>query len=151
MGVVYQSVLINSLSLLSLDERAPYFSRLSTLPPSIRKIIFSPPNGAYVRGLTKIYNLPLEKAPYIALIILEVFLGIEDLPKLGSVFSSKLQMPNDQAQAMSKDVERELFVPVMIDFNHFLQALKSSPNLGSSGTQNIVNLKERKAPLPPRV
>lgn len=148
MGIIYQSVPINSVSLLPVERRSAYFERLSLLPPSIRKLLFNPQTGAYIRGLGKVYNFPVDQAPLVSLSVLETFLGFKELAQLGAHFSSKLQMPNDRSQQLARDVEKELFSPVMLDFNAFLATQKQPMKQPPVGTQNVINLKNQ--PMIPR-
>ncbi len=141
MSVVFNSVPANAMIVVESDKRLAYIEAFSLLPLSIQRLLMSEATGAYIRGLTKVYNLPLEQASAISLIILEVFIGYKELAKLGVVFSSQLGTPNDVAQTLAHDVEKELFAPVMMDFNQFLTTRKQQPKQMPGGAQNVINLK----------
>lgn len=149
MGIIHQSIPISSTLLLPEEQRNKYFSALENMPKVIRTILFQPSTGAYIRGLTKVYNLPLEKAPIIALVTLEAFLGFGQLTKLASMLSSKLGIANDLSQRISTDIEKELFAPVMLEYNTYISNLKVRPAQSTGGAANVLNLKKPGLSAPP--
>lgn len=131
--------------------------QLRSLPSSLQKMLASERTGAYIRGLTKTYDVPLEQAPQIAFMVLQIAVGEKPLGQLGGMLSSELKLANDKAQKMAQEIEKELFGPVMLEFNKYLQDKKAmKPGVMDKmrvAPQNVLNLKEvpkpPAAPLPP--
>lgn len=132
-----------SLLTASPEERELLLEQLGRLPEAIRIMLTSLGTGSYLRGLVKSVGLSVEQTPLVAFIVLQVATGEIPLAQLGSFFSSKLQVAIDIAQAMAKDIEKELFGPVMMELNQYLQA-KQVPGQGSSTAMpNLLDLRKQ--------
>ncbi len=119
------------------------------LPRGIRDVASSPRTAAFIRGLTKIYNLPLEQGPTIAYIVLQIMLGEKTLAQLPTLLSSDLKIANDKAQAIASEIEKELFGPIMLTYNQFMQTRKNQPKQSMGGATNVLNLKTSSRPVTP--
>lgn len=135
-------------SLLTINEleRPPYIKGLVAMPVSVHKMVSSPATGSYIRGLTKTFNLPPMAGPQIALQVLAVATGLKRLADLAGLLSSVLKIANDKAQAIASDIEKELFAPVMLDYNKYLHSRKTSAPQQTGGASNVLNLKKPLAP-----
>lgn len=158
MGIIHRSVPISSLLLLPTEKRMPYFDQLEIMPRNLRLLLFSPRTGAFIRGLTKVYNVPSEKAPTIALTVLKIAYGEKSLAQLASILSTELQLSNDKAQRIAQEIEKELFAPVMLELNQYLAQKKKAPTSPittqpqASGARNVLDLKSQsRPPLPPAI
>ncbi|MBI3255999.1 MAG: hypothetical protein HYZ63_03440 [Candidatus Andersenbacteria bacterium] len=131
-------------SLLTISEldRLPYIEGIVAMPASVHKIISSSATGSYIRGLAKTFNLPPTAASQIALQVLAVATGLKRLADLAGLLSSVLKIANDKAQAIATDIEKELFAPVMLDFNKYLQTRKTAAPQPTGGAMNVLNLKK---------
>lgn len=139
-----------SIGLQPIEQHELYLQMLGKTPPSIKSMLTALRTGAYIRGLTRIYNIPLEVAPKLAFAILLVGVGAKKMVELPALLSTNLQLANDKAQIIAQEIERELFTPIMLDFNESLKNLKSAPKQATLGTQNVLNLKQMKPPVPPQ-
>lgn len=149
----YTTVPIGSLVLHDLAEADRYMNFLSALTPGLVNIVMSDTVGAFLRGLAKEFGLPNENVPQLAFAVLRVAVGEIELPKLGATLSSELKLPNDKAQAMAKEIEKELFSPVMLELNQWLekqkQATSTKASAAKAGARNIVDLKHQSPKQPP--
>lgn len=153
----FKTIPAGSLLIGSETNDAPYTGQLNILPDSLKKMLISERTGAYIRGLTKTYDVALEQAPQIAFMVLQIAVGEKPLGQLGGMISSELKLANDKAQKMATEIEKELFGPVMLEFNKYLQDTKAmKPGVMDKmrvAPQNVLNLKEvpkpPAAPLPP--
>ena len=121
----YKSLPIGSLVTRNEEEEAVYLKELVELPPGLVNLIMSSKTSGYIRGITKATNLPLDSAPVIAFVVLRVVFGKISLAQLGATLSTELKLPNDVAQAMAKDIEEELFGPVMMELDQYLKSKQS--------------------------
>lgn len=103
-------------------QRLIYLETIFKLPVSLRKLAFSQRTGAYIRGLVRQAQLAEETATKVAFIVLKIVAGEFSLVALASILSSELTIAGDVAQAMAKDIEKELFGPVMVELNQYLQS-----------------------------
>lgn len=142
----FESTPNGSLLTITEFERPPYIKGMVAMPDSVHKMVSSPSTGSYIRGLTKTFNLPPTAASQIALQVLAVAAGLKRLADLAGLLSSVLKIANDKAQAIAGDIEKELFGPVMLDFNKYLQAKKTAPEKPTGGAMNVLNLKKPLAP-----
>lgn len=122
-------------------------------PESIQNMMYSENTGAFLRGLTKTFNLPADLTPKLAFKVVQVAIGEIELARLGSVLSSELKLPNDTAQAVAKEIEKELFVPYVLEWNAWLEKLKreaeeAKKKQGQAGAQNVIDLKNRPGKTP---
>src|SRR3989344_2437852 len=165
MGVVYTSVPIGSLRLLSVEERRPFFLPIVQLPQTIRNVIFSSSTGAFTRGLAKSYNLTDEKSAYIALTILRVVVGEVQLSGLSRALAASVPWRMDRAEKMGSEIERDLLAPVKGELENSgqqkgpggLEAKQPAPPAPSAARmsgrapaapKNVLDLK-KKSPAPP--
>jgi hypothetical protein len=118
---------LNSLLELKEDQRISYIENFFQTPPSVRQMLFSLKTGAFIRGLAKTYDLPDNKTSFISLLILKIAIGEKSLPQLAGILSTELQLPNDKAQKIAQEIERELFAPVALELNQYLKQKKSIP------------------------
>lgn len=151
---------VGSIATLSTEQSLTYAKQLSAINSrSVRDMITSSKSGAFIRGLTKTYNVPLEQAPRIALMILQIALGEKSLPQLTNLLSVELQIPNTMAQKMAGEIEQELFAPIMLELNQYLTqqqkpatAPQQPSNLSAGGARNVLDLKNKpQPPTPPPI
>lgn len=152
----FTSIPVGSLLDVPPERRRKYLSAIFALPTSLQDIVFQPRTGAFVRGFTKTYNVPVEKYSSIAFMILQTLIGESTVSRLSNLLSTQLQLPNDKAQAMAQEIEKELFVPVMLELNQYLAQQKApappaaTPSAG--GARNVLDLKSQpRPPLPPPI
>lgn len=114
----------------------------------MQNMLFLPRTAAYIRGLARSNNIPLEQAPRIAFAVMRAAVGDFELAKLAGVLSGELKLANDVAQRLAQDIEKELFIPIMRDFNEWITSQKQSLSPGAAaqdaGAQNVVDLKNKK-------
>jgi hypothetical protein len=147
----YRSTPIGSLMDIPKDTSEKYFTFIFLTPSNIQSLLISARTGAFIRGLAKTYNIPIEKAPKIAFAVLQIALGEKTLAQLGSLLSTELPAPNDVAQKIANEIEKELFAPIALELNQYL-AKKKQATLASrpmGGASNVLNLKNTPQPPPP--
>jgi hypothetical protein len=118
-------------------------------PASVRKVLASSRTGAYLRGVTKTFNLSLDVTPRLALTVFRIGVGLLPLPQLASVLASDLSVAPQVAQKIALELERELFAPIMLDLS---RAKPSNRPTNTFGARNVLDLKKDNPPypLPPR-
>lgn len=150
MGIIFDTVPACSVIQRPEQERLSYIESLQRVPIKLREFLGSPRTGAYIRGLTKTFDVPLEKAPTIAFAVLRVAVGEKPLGQLGGILSAELPLPNDKAQKIAQEIEKELFGPVMLEFNKYLAGRRASkPGVLQKiqvPPQNVLNLKTPSSP-----
>lgn len=135
------------------EER--FLTQLSYLPSELKKIVGSTKTAIYITGLLKNYTLPPEKGGALAFIILEIAFAEKTMAQLSSIISTELQLPSDRAQKMASEIERDLFAPIILEYNQFVASKKNQTGTSvtsaeDSGAHNVLDLKAQpKAPLPP--
>lgn len=153
MGIVYESRPIGALLAIPENNALPFLNLIVETPKNVQQMLLSLRTGAYIRGLTKTFDVPLEKAPVIAFAVLRIAVGEKPLGQLGGILSAEVPLPNDKAQKMAQEIEKELFGPVMLEFNQYLAAKKAvKPGVMDKmrvAPQNVLNLKE--PPKPPQL
>lgn len=138
---LFESTPVGSLIAFDEDKRLAYLEAVMALPVNLRSLLFSPKTGAYIRGLAREVRLTDEHVVRIAFSVLRVALGEISLVELKSVFSSELQIAGDTAEAMAKDIEKELFGPVMMELNQYLQSKQVPGQGGSVDMPNLLDLR----------
>lgn len=138
-------------------ESDNYVTKATTLPKNTYNLFSSARIGSYIVGLTKHHDLPLEKTSVISFLTLQVALGERTLAQLPAALSAELQVANDTAQKIAKEIENDLFTPIMMELNNYLAKKKeaSKPKSPTEGIGNVVNLKDKPKPnkpfpLPPK-
>jgi hypothetical protein len=152
----YSSIPLGSLVTRSPEEEDVYIRLFQGLPDSMGKILKSQKTGAYSRGLTKSYGLVEEKSSMLSFIILQLAVGKKTLAQLPSLLSTELGLPNDKAQKMAEELEKDLLEPMMSEVGKGPEkeegAVTAKPGADTSslGVNNVLNLKDqKKAPSPP--
>jgi len=150
----YKTIPIGSILLLEEEERGSLMNSYFELPMNVKAMAASPSTGAFVRGVAKNHDLPAEQSSLIALAILRVAVGDKTLAQLSSIFSGELRMPNDKAQQMAQEIEKELFAPVALELNQYLEGKKKTKGsvltrTGGSQPPNVLDLKDTKRPSAP--
>jgi hypothetical protein len=151
----YISIPIGSLLTREVNKDDHYMQELVELPRGIINIILSPKTGAYIRGLVKAHNLRPEMASIISYSTLQICYGEKEIAQLPSILSTELKIPNDTAQQLSQDIEKELFAPVAIELNQYVTKKRqlrqsiTSKSRGPVGTQNVLDLKKQQQPPKP--
>lgn len=133
------------------EEEASYFQELRQLPAGVIDLVMSPKTGAYLRGLAKTYNVPVTAAPAISFEILQIGFGRQSLANLANNLMGAVKIPANAAQLMAKDIERDLFAPVLLELNQYVTQLKVKPYAPqpASGLRNVLDLKSQKSVPPP--
>lgn len=119
---LYKTIPIGSLLLLPEEEAQEVLGLVRSLPSNLKSLVISEKSGAYSRGLVRTGGLPPQAAPRLALMILRVVIGELSLPQLSSLIASDFRVGQDVAQAMASDIEKELFGPIMIELNQYLES-----------------------------
>ncbi|MBI1834158.1 MAG: hypothetical protein HYR90_05035 [Candidatus Andersenbacteria bacterium] len=109
-----------SLVMIPEDRRAEYIRALRALPVTLLKATTSAKTGAYILGLAKTHDIPLAQVENISFAIFEILIGKKILVQLPSIFSTELQVANDKAQTMAREVERDLIAPISSELNRYL-------------------------------
>ena len=141
------------------NEQKQLLETSFTVPKRIKVLLTSSGTGAYLRGLTKNYRVLAENTPRVAFNVLQIAIGEKTVAQLPSLLSTELELPNDKAQQMAKEIEEDLLAPIMPELTKYLARKKSGVETAaektgkassSLGVNNVLNLKDRKkAPSPP--
>lgn len=151
----FQSVPTGSLVIMPSELRLPLLMELVQTPPKVKNILVSPKTGAYVLGVVRTYDLPENSERTIAFVIFRIGIGQHKLAELGSLLSSELSLPNDKAQKIATEIERDLFAPIALEFNQYLaqkkQAKVGPPPEATKQAPNLIDLRQNnfKPPVPP--
>jgi len=155
MGIVFTSVPINAVMAIPADRRHDYrVSALETNGP-IRQMIVSPRTGAYLRGLAKSHQLPEKTAVTIAFVVLQVAIGEVPIAKISGLLSSHLKLPNDQAQDLATELERDIFASLSLEIGKQAASKKqvdessAQTDAKAAGARNVLNLKRNSTPPTP--
>lgn len=141
----FEATPFGSLGTISRDERRRYLTQLGKLPTHIKDVVYNLGTASFLRGLTKQLKMPVDQAPQLAFAVLRVAVGEIELAKLGATLSSELKLPNDKAQAIAKEIEKELFTPVMMELNEWLERQKkqqAGQKTSNPGVSNVIDLKK---------
>lgn len=145
---LFESTPTGSLGTIPERDRGRFIDKLMDLPPKVFEVLNLPRTGSYLRGLVKNYRLSEEKSAVVAFAVLRVAIGEKTLAQLASLLSTELKLPNDKAQKMAKEIEKDLFGPVMKELEEYWQKKGDKPE--DKGARNILDLKqEKKPPAPP--
>lgn len=158
---IYKSIPVGSLVDFETTDDSKYLADFPNMPTSLINLIMSPQTGAYVRGTLKTNEVELSKTPRLAFIILRIATGEITLAKLAAVISSELQIANDKAQEMAREIEHDLIAPVAMELNQYLENRKKEKKTtdnkatGSpqaAGAKNVLDLKKQtRPPRPPQM
>jgi hypothetical protein len=166
----FETIPAGSLILVNEHDRRLYIDEFYKLPQQVIEMLASPKTGAYIRGLAKNHHISPERCPVIAFSIFQVSTGEKNFAQLSALLSTELKIPNDKAQKLATEIEKELFAPISLELNRYLakkklsdrsignkistspSASSSAPKKESDGMNNILNLKEqKKPPQPPKI
>lgn len=148
MGVLdsYYNSPLGSLAVQPQEKESAYLDAIGKLPKNLFQIASSPMTGSFLKGLGKSFDLAPEVVSKISFEVLRVLVGELTLATLGGVLSGQLKLPNDKAQGIAQEIEKELFTPIMLELNDFLAKQKQAASAGASasraGAQNVVDLKQ---------
>lgn len=140
---LFESTPTGSLTGLEEDRRLAYLEAVMAMPVNLRSLLFSPKTGAYIRGLAREVRLTDEHVARIAFAVLRVVIGEIALAQLEIVLSKELQIANDIGQTMAQDIEKELFGPVMVELNQYLQAKQKPSQPSTPESPNLLDLRDR--------
>jgi hypothetical protein len=156
MGIEFESVPVGSLIRMPSERRIGYWEIILKLPKQAKEMLHSWNTGAYIRGLTKQHGLNTDKSQIIALIVVRVVIGELKVSNMAAALSADLPLPNDKAQVLASEIEKELLEPVRAELEEFwAQRHKQEPaaeaerRAGEGGAKNVLNLKEEKNPPSP--
>lgn len=136
-------------------EEAQYIEQLSQLPKNVRAIVTSARTGSFLRGVLKTNDLlSLDNSVALSMIVIEICFGKKTLAQLPSMLSTDLRLANDKAQKMASEIERDLFAPIILEYNEFLankrkQTGSTTASAQSSGAHNVLDLKNNSTPPAP--
>lgn len=143
-------------SIYSREEHASlgYLDIIQNIPLPIKDMISSTETASYVRGLGRTYGIPEESQASISFAILEIAIGKKPFAQLSKTLSSELQLPNNEAQNMASEIERDIFGPIKRELSEFLRESRQSTGTNSirltpltpSKPQNVLDLKELALP-----
>lgn len=86
--------------------------------------------------------------------MVQIFVGEKNFAQLPAMLSTELQLPNDKAQKMAAEIEKDVFGPVRGELDEFLRTQKQGkgsialrlPSVAQgkerNSLQNVLNLKE---------
>lgn len=150
MDETYTSVPVGSLIVLPREKASAYVERVARLPAPLRAILFDPKTGAFVRGLVKNAQLPAAKAQVVAFTLLRIGVGEIHLSQCAETLARELGMEMSKAQAMAREIERELLAPVLVHLSPSARSRNATPLSSAADLPNVLNLKEkRRPPAPP--
>ena len=154
MAIAFESVPAGSLIVLPEDKIGPYVDRLMVIPKSVRAVAFSLKTGAYLGGLSKTYGIPENNVPLLSFLVLQILIGEKTFPQLSAMLSTDLKLPNDKAQKMAQEIERDLIVPIAGDLNRYLAEKNKkkgsmSEKMRSSEVQTADQVRSTKKAAPP--
>ena len=154
----FETVPINASILLPEDKRHFYYAEFCVLPKNLQSVAGNLRTGSYIKGLMKNYGLQEPMGKQIALSLLPVIFGEKTLAQLASLLSTNAKLPNDKAQKMATEIERDLFAPVMLELNQYATSRKNqvgsnTASAQASGAHNILDLKNQtqRPPVPPPI
>jgi hypothetical protein len=164
MGLIFKSIPINSYPNNDSDKKLEIIQKTLELPQTTQDLMFSPATGSYIRGVAKNNLANLKLAPKLAWLILRITLGKVVFPELPSTLKQEFNLEGQKAEELAKNIEKDLFAPVALEWNEWLQkqaSVKQQPKKAETtenknknqGVQNVVNLKDDKSsviPKPPR-
>lgn len=139
----YKTIPIGSLLTISEEQELFYLEAIKMLPQQLKTLVTSERTGAYIRGLAREVRLADEVAARIAFSVLRVVIGEIALAQLEVVLATELRLPTDTAQAMAKDIEKELFGPVMMELNQYLQAKQKPEQASTPDSPNLLDLRNK--------
>lgn len=118
------------------------------LPEKMRSVTSSARTAAFLIGLSKNYGIETNKLGIVSWAVFLVSLGDLKLSQLAATLSSEVPMPNDKAQAMAVEIERELFAPLALELAEVRKNRSVADAEGragqaqAAGAQNVVNLRK---------
>lgn len=160
---------IGSLITRSVDEEAVYLDNLEAIPKPLRNFISSLQVASFLRGVLHVQDLPDTLGPDIAFMILQIVYGKLALNQLANNLVFDYQLPKGKAQIVAKEIEKELFAPISLELNSYLNQSKkfgqakpatppiNKPAMAAQGVRNVVDLKQQATrppvapPIPPNV
>lgn len=169
----FSNTFIESLTSCAEEERLRYLQLLFQVPEKVRTLIFARETPSFIKGLLRSYDVPGSNIDAVSLSIIRVFVGEKSLAQLPAILSTELKLPNDKAQKMAAEIEKDVFWPVKVELDEFLRQQKAkagsiagklsatpqtpsrSPSYEGEKTrpapriQNVLNLKEINAPKRP--
>jgi hypothetical protein len=138
--------LLGAMAVLDDVRRAQLREKFSKTTGGVRKLVLSQESIPFLRGLARTHNVPDDKVPKLALGVLYVALGEWPLSNLAAGLSSTMGIPNDVAQKVAAEIEKELFAPIMLEFNKFLEKQrqpKAEEKAKQAGATNVIDLKNK--------
>lgn len=153
----YKSTPVGSLIIKSETEGESYLQMLSGMPVGLRTMLMSNKTGAFIRGLVKSYDIAPEKTPELAFTVLRIGVGEHPLNQLSSLLIQKLGLSSTQAESSARDIEKDLFTPIMLEYNTYIAKQKSGAKTApttahATGARNVLDLKtQRPVPPPPPI
>jgi hypothetical protein len=133
-----------------------YLDIAQSLPDDVKGMLASVSTASYLRGLARSYDITEGKIPSIAFAVLEISIGKKTFAQLPAILSTELKLPNDKAQTMAAEIEKDVFASIRSKLDSFLrdQKVKSTSvtskipptTIKARPIQNVLNLKE----LPPK-
>jgi len=143
---IFKTFPVGSVLLRPEAEAEEYLIEVKKLPTALKSLVTSAKTAAYLRGLAKQYNLPLQTAQRLAFGVLRIATGKLPLANLSVLLSGELKLANDKAQQIAAEIERDLFAPVMLELRQHLVkqagAVKEqkADAAQSAGARNVLNL-----------
>ncbi len=129
-----------------------YLSRFSQAPENIKRLLSSGKIGSFILGILRENHIPDSKYEKVIFLYLSVFLGIKEWKNFESSLVSEVGVPTNAAANVSRQIEQELFAPVAMEYNQYLEKLKSENTTAQStdqsttsgpaaGVRNVLDLK----------
>jgi|GEM_PF-2283437 hypothetical protein len=153
----YKATPLGSILTRGQEEQEKLLEASFSVPKNIKTILTSAKTASFIHGLAKNFRLSEKVSPIIAFAILQITLAEKTIAQLPSMLSTELKLPNDQAQKMAKEIEEDLFAPVIQELEVFWTkqkeeepAQKATERANQGGAKNVLNLKEaQRPPTPP--
>src|SRR3989338_4077896 len=149
----FSNTFIESLVNLQESDRLRYLALIFTMPEKIRSILFTAETASYIRGFLKAHDIPLNYTETLSISIICILTGEKTLAQLPAILSTELKLPNDKAQKMAAEIEKDVFGPVKKELDEFNKTRittprKVPPTGETTGLRNVLNLKELPARRP---
>lgn len=160
---IYTAIPTSSVIQLSREDVDYYIKEMNCLPDAIFRVMNSPNTGAFLHGLAgKAGNNEPQQAAILGFTVLQVSIGEVPLAQLAGAISTNLKLPNDKAQKLANEIEKEIFLPISGELQEYVAKQRQSktsirdkldqgqPSSQTDRPQNLIDLKkDPKEPITP--
>ncbi|MEX0649556.1 MAG: hypothetical protein WD200_00980 [Candidatus Andersenbacteria bacterium] len=144
----YLSTPAGSIAIMTDEAReGAYIEKLHGLPPQSFELATSMKTGAFIRGVVKQFNIPVERSPFVAFAVLQILVKERSLAGLAPTLSSTANFPQQISQQVAREIERELFSLIGSELSQSSNTQQRNPQVNLN---NVLDLKQA-PPKPPEV